>query len=290
MTSPPLLEFLGAEVVPSGLRAEISRDLYGAYEAASGGVVAALAVAGARRRAEGRRPLALDCQFVQRARVGVVHVETTLRREGRALSVVEVEVTDGNGVLAALATATFIDPAALRSIDDAGMVRPGASVEYAEASPFQLRRPNVPIVGTLSPRVALTAADLVATVLEVPWDEPGTAAEAACLAADMAVGPAVTRDLEGTDTPHPNPDLSLRFAGLDAGSEVAGVARLERIAGGVALVRIEVFSGIELLAVGCSTAVLLDGIAGDAETSAAESSDSEPVAGAHDALPPPPSS
>jgi len=74
----------------------------------------------------------------------------------------------------------------------------------------------------------------------------------------MSVGPPVAAELQGTGTPHPNPDLSLRFTGDDAGPEVAGVARLERIAAGVAAVRIEVFSGVELIAVGCSASLLLD--------------------------------
>jgi hypothetical protein len=38
---------------------------------------------------------------------------------------------------------------------------------------------------------------------------------------------------------------------------MAGVARLERIAAGVATVRVEVFSGVDLIAVGISTALLL---------------------------------
>lgn len=255
---PGLLEFLSAQTVDDGLRAEVVPEHYGAYEGAFGGLVAALALAAARGRAPDRRPLSLDCRFIRGVRAGAVDVHTTLRRAGRTVSVVEVEVVDGSGEVAATATVGFVDPAQLRSIDDAGMVRPGASVQYAEASPFQLRRARVPVVGTLMPRVALTAAGLVATVLEVPWAEAGTAAEAACLAADMAVGPPVAAELQGTGTPHPNPDLSLRFTGDDAGPEVAGVARLERIAAGVATVRIEVFSGVELIAVGCSASLLLD--------------------------------
>lgn len=255
MTS--LYEFLRAEPTDRGLRAEVTRDLYGAYEGAFGGLVAAFALAAARRVAPARRPVALDCRFLSGLAAGVVHAEATVRRAGRTLTVVEVDVRDGNGVLAATATASFVDPDVLFPFDDAAMVRPGASVAYAEASPFQLRRSDVPIVGTLGPRVALTAADLVATVLEVPWDEGGAAAEAACLAADMSVGPPVARELQGEWVPHPNPDLSLRFSGETVGPEVAGVARLERIAAGVATVRLEVFSGAELVAVGCSSALLL---------------------------------
>jgi hypothetical protein len=150
-----------------------------------------------------------------------------------------------------------VDPQSLHVVDDAAMVRPGASVTYAEASPFQLRRADVPVVGSLGPRVSLTSADLVATALEVPWNEPGTGGEAACVVADMAAGPAVAPEIESDWVPHVTPDLSLRFCGHDAGVEVAGVARLERVTHGVATVRLEVFSGVELLAVGCSSTLLL---------------------------------
>ena len=164
---------------------------------------------------------------------------------------------DGRERLAASATAGFVNEEALYSFDDGEMVRPGASVDYAEASPFQLRRSDAPIVGTLEPRVALTDPGLMATVLQVPWDEEGTGPEAACLAADMSVGPPVARELENGWVPHPNPDLSLRFVGEEVGPEVAGVARLERVAAGVAATRIEVFSGIDLVAIGSSASILL---------------------------------
>ena len=57
--------------------------------------------------------------------------------------------------------------------------------------------------------------------------------------------------------PHPNPDLSLRFAGDVTGREVAAAGRLERVAGGVALVGIEVRSGHDVVAVGTSCSLLL---------------------------------
>ncbi len=252
-----LHEFLGAESTGDGLRAEVRRDLYGAYEGAFGGLVAAFALSAAREVAPGRRPVGLDTRFLTGLAAGSVHAEANIRRAGRTLTVVDVDVLDPNGSLAATATASFVDPETLFDFDDDAMVRPGASVAYAEASPFQLRRSDVPVVGTLGPRVSLTDAALVATVLQVPWDEAGTAPEAACLVADMAVAPPVARELRGEWVPHPNPDLSLRFTATDVGPEVAGVARLERVAAGVAAVRLEVFSGVELLAVGCSSVVLL---------------------------------
>jgi acyl-coenzyme A thioesterase PaaI-like protein len=252
-----LFEFLRAEATDDGLTAEITRDDYGAYEGAFGGLVAALSLAAARRVAEGRRPVSLDARFLRRLEAGGVHARAEVVRSGLTLTTVEVTVTDSHGVPCAVASTSFVDPTTLQDVDDAAMVRPGASVAYAEATPFQLRRRDVPIIGTLGPRVALTAPGLVATVLPVPWDEPGTAPEASCLAADMSVGPPVARDLDSDAANHPNGDLSLRFCADDAGPEIAGVARLERISAGVATVRMEVFSGVELLAVGCASSLLL---------------------------------
>jgi acyl-coenzyme A thioesterase PaaI-like protein len=254
-----LLEFLGGEEMEDGMRFRLGRDLHGAFEGAFGGVVAACSLVAARMLAGGRRPVSLDCQFIRSLPAGEVIARPSLVRTGRTRTVVVVDVGDDRDDLAAGAVASFADPDFLHPFDDAGMVRPGASVAYKEASPWKLRTDVAPIVGTLEPRFKLTDPGLMATVLQVPWDgEDGTGAEAACLAADMAVGPPVAADLGDSWVPHPNPDLSIRFANDAAVREVAGIARLERIASGVAIVRVEVFSGIELLAVSISTSLLLN--------------------------------
>lgn len=253
-----LAEFLGARVTDAGTSFEITRDLYGAFEGAFGGVVAVCCLVAARAEEPDRRPVALDCRFLRGLQAGRVEARTSVIRRGRRLSLIEVRVHDERDGLAAMALASFVEPGALHPLSDDQMVRPGASVTYAEASPFQLRRSDAPIVGTLGPRLKLTDPGLLSTVLQVPWDEPGTAPEAACLVADMAVGPPLERELADDWVPHPNPDLSLRFVGEDSQSEVAGVARLERVGAGLAAIRFEVFSGAELLAVGCASALLLE--------------------------------
>jgi acyl-coenzyme A thioesterase PaaI-like protein len=250
-------EFLGVTDQGGRLAFSLGRDLQGAFEGAFGGVVAACALVAARRELGERRPVALDCRFLHAIPVGTLRAEVRVVNEGRTMSVAAVDLIDGRQRLAATALVTFAAQDALHALDDAGMVRPGASVGYAEASPWQMRKTNVPIVGTLEPRVALTDPGLVATVLRVPFDPEGAGCEAACLVADMAVEPPVAADLGDSWVPHPNADISLRFAGTESGPEMAGVARLERIAAGVATVRVEVFSGVDLIAVGISTALLL---------------------------------
>lgn len=237
---------------------ELGRELHGAFEGAFGGVVAAVALTTARDAAPERRPIALDCRFLRGVPAGEVRARVETVREGRTVTVLRVLVEDAEGDLCATADASLADPAALHPLDDAGMVRPGASIAYAEASPWELRRADAPIVGTLEPRIALTDPGLLATVLKLPWDERDRAPEAACLAADMSVGPPVARELGDHWVPHPNPDLSLRFAVDDVDTdEVAGVARLERVGAGVAVVRFEVFAAMDLVAVGCCSSILL---------------------------------
>lgn len=250
-------EFLGAELQDDDVHFALGRDLHGAFEGALGGVVAACALVAARRLSAGRRPVSLDCRFLHPIPAGTLCARPRLVQEGRTISAVAVDLVDTESRLAATASVTFADQASLHPLDDTGMVRPGASVTYAEASPWQMRKTSVPIVGTLEPRVALTDPGLVATVVRLPFDAEGASAEAACLVADMAVEPPVSADLGDSWVPHPSADLSLRFAGTEMGPEVAGVARLERIAAGLATVRVEVFSGVDLVAVGLSSVLLL---------------------------------
>jgi hypothetical protein len=63
--------------------------------------------------------------------------------------------------------------------------------------------------------------------------------------------------MQGERVATPNPDLSLRFCGDVTTDHVVGLARTERAAGGVATIRISVWSGEELVAVGVSSSLLL---------------------------------
>lgn len=253
-------DFIAAEPDGDDLTFAVTPGHYGELEGASGGYVAAVCCAAARRCAPERRPVALDFRFVRSLRSGRSRARTRVLRGGRTLTLVDVEVDDSNGVLGAAATVSLVNPEVLHPLDDEAMVRPGASVTYAEASPFELRRTDAPILGALAPRMKLTDPNLFSTVFRVPWDASEAGAEAACLAADLSVRPPLDQELADAGrewVPHRNPGLSLRFAADRAGEEVVGVSRLERVAGGIAPVRIEVFNRMELTAVGCSLSLLL---------------------------------
>src|SRR5207244_1885291 len=167
----------------------------------------------------------------------------------RRLSCVSVAVHQDDARLAARATISFVAPDALRPLSRVDPVAPLPSYDEGRSWPPV----GAPIIETLAPRTVPWPEPGVATALRVPWDEPGAAAEAACLPADMCVGPPVALGLAGEAVAHPNPDLSLRFAGPMTGTEVIGVGRMERVHAGLATVSIQVWSASGLATLGVSS-------------------------------------
>ena len=98
----------------------------------------------------------------------------------------------------------------------------------------------------------------IATVVAIPWDPEADGAEGACLAADLSVGPPVDAVLpKGTWVPHPNPDVSLRFAGPVTSADLVAVATCRRVARGIATVESEVWDAGELVASAISTSLFM---------------------------------
>lgn len=253
-------EFLQGKPAADGdWRFTIGRDRHGAFGGAFGGLVAACTVVVARTAAPGRRPLSLDARFLRGLPAGDALLRPTIVHVGRSLTCVTVDVVDASSRLATRSTIYLVEPGALREVDHPGEGETAPrSVRWSEGTAW--RNPDgmdVPIVSTFAPRAVGRAAQGIGTALRVPWDEPGASAEAACLAADICVGPPVAGAFPGTPTPAPNPDLSLRFTGEDAAEEVVGWGLLKGITAGVATVGIEVRSGAALLAVGVSCSLLL---------------------------------
>jgi acyl-coenzyme A thioesterase PaaI-like protein len=253
-------EFLQGEPVGDGSwRFTVGEERHGAFGGAFGGLLAACTAHVARQVAGGRRPVALDARFLRSLPAGEARLVPTVVHPGRSLTCVQVDVVDRRDRLATRSTVHLVAPEALRPVD-----HPGEGGAAPEATPWEVgtawRNPpgmEVPIVRTFAPRAVGQGELGIATALRVPWDEPDTAAEAACLAADICVGPPVAGAFPGAPTPAPNPDLSLRFAGREAGPEVVGWGRLERIDGGLATVRVEVRSGADLVAIGVSCSLVL---------------------------------
>jgi len=245
--------FLDAE--PAGERRwrfELGRELHGAFGGVFGGAVAACALVVARQLAPGKVPAALDCRFLRGLPAGTASVTATVLHAGRSLSCVSVDVIDERDRLATRATVSLVAPDALADLDggSAGPPEPTGADGWSPAPGV-----DIPIVATLEPRLASLGDRGMASIIRLPW----RSAEAACMAADLCVGPPVAAAVRGQPVSHPNPDLSLRFAGPVTGEELVGVGRVDRVAGGVAAVSIEVWSDADLVAIGVSTSLLLPG-------------------------------
>jgi acyl-coenzyme A thioesterase PaaI-like protein len=254
--------FLGGEPASDGTwRFSMGRELYGAFGGVFGGAVAAASLLAARSTAPDRQSVALDCRFVRSLPAGEARAVPSIVHEGRTLSCISIDVLDGRGRIATRATVSLVDPAVLEPLDHAGASVAAPGTGASGGSPW--RRPpgvDAPIIDTLEPRLVGRDDRGIATAIRVPWEDSDAGAEAACLVADLCVGPPVAAAFPDRWIPHPNPDLSLRFSSARLDEPVAvGVGRLERIAAGLASVRIEVWSGAELAAVGVSSSLLLPG-------------------------------
>jgi acyl-coenzyme A thioesterase PaaI-like protein len=252
---PSLREFLCAEQLENNAwRFHVPRELHGAFGGAFGGVVAAATIVTARSVAEGRTPNALDCRFVRGLRAGDAVATATVINAGRTLSTVSVDLTDEEGRLCTRATISLVDREALKRIEREAP-RAGDWKTHAEATKWP---PVAPIVEAIDSRFVGEEGREFSIAVIVPWDvSPHDSAEAACLAADMAVGAPAGYAGAREKVSTPNPDLSLRFFGDVTTSELVGVGRLERATNGVAAIGLEVWSDRQMVATGISTALLI---------------------------------
>jgi acyl-coenzyme A thioesterase PaaI-like protein len=250
--------FLGFERGRDGPRFELGDHLRGAFGGIFGGAVAACAVRAARDVVPERRPASLDIRFLRGLPPGTAEAQASVLHAGRSLTTVRIDLV-GERRLAASATLGLVDPAALHPLD-----RPASrsAPDEPDGEGSAWRVPDgveAPIVDTLGPRIVRADDEVVVTAVRAPWLEQGAGAEVACLAADMCVGPPVAAATRGEPIPHPNPDLSLRFAAEPLDTRLIAVGRLERVDGGLATVGIEVWSSQDLVAAGVSSSILLAG-------------------------------
>jgi acyl-coenzyme A thioesterase PaaI-like protein len=252
-------EFLGGEQTADGTwRFSMGSELHGAFGGVFGGAVAAATLLTARSLNPARLPVALDCRFVRSLPAGEARVMPSVVHEGRTLSCVSVDVLDERDRVATRATVSLVDPVVLEPLDHPGASTSARWTSHADGARWT-RPPGVeaPIIDTLEPRVVGRDERGIASSIRVPWQDTTAGAEVACLAADLCVGPPVAAAFPDRWIPHPNPDLSLRFSVVAIDEPVVAVGRLERIAAGLASVRIQVWSGGELAAVGVSSSLLL---------------------------------
>jgi acyl-coenzyme A thioesterase PaaI-like protein len=254
-----LTTFSGQRIDDQGWRFDLQKQFNGAFGGTNGGVLSAVSLYAA-RTATGRRPASLDSRYLRGFRPGTARVLVSPLNEGRSVSVLGVDVVDDEDRLCTHSVVTLVEQTALATeISQTGHIDPPDNLSsFAEGKRWtEPRGMEIPLISTFEP-AALGGQGLeTTTATRVIWSEPGTAAEAACIAADISVGPPVARAVRGAAST-PNPDLSLRFCGhTDPGQHLAASCHLEAIVNGLASTQISVWNEDELLAIGISTTTCL---------------------------------
>lgn len=246
--------FGGRPLEEGAWRFELEERFNGAFGGTNGGVLTALSVFVA-RSGSGRRATSIDSRYLRSFRPGAARVVPTVLNAGRSLTVVRVDVVDAGGRLCTHSTVTLAAPEVLaRDLNrSGGLARPDMS-DFAAGRPWpQPPKQPIPMLDTFRPTSLGATDDDVFTGVASVFDEPGTSAEAACIAADISVGPPVMRAARGGAS-IPNPDLSLRFVRTaPPAAHLVGVCSLDAIDAGIATTRIAVWQEDLLLATGVST-------------------------------------
>jgi acyl-coenzyme A thioesterase PaaI-like protein len=254
-----VMAFGGQPLADGAWLFELGERWNGAFGGTNGGVLSALSVFAA-RRASGRRPASVDSRYLRSFRPGTARVVPTRLSEGRALSVLGVDVIDAQDRACAHSTVTLAAPEALaRGLDREGSLRRPEMAAVRDGRPWpRSAELSIPMLDTFRPLSLGSNEHEVFTAVAAVWDEPGTSAEAACIAADVSVGPPVMRAVRGAAA-IPNPDLSLRFVSAppETADHLVAVCALAGIEQGLATTRIAVWQEERLLAIGVSTTTCL---------------------------------
>jgi len=239
---------------------EIDKRFNGAFGGTNGGVLSAISVHVA-RQLSGRRVASIDSRYIRGFRPGTARVVSRLVNKGRTLTVMDVDIVDAQDRLCTHSVVTLVEQNALAADVQRSdhLIPPEDLAAWQDGKPWRLPKGpmEIPLIETFEP-TALGGSDLTTiTGTRVIWRESGTSAEAACIAADISVGPPVARAVRGAAST-PNPDLSLRFCGSsDPADFLAASCTLRSIDGGLASTSIDVWNGADLLAVGVSTTTCL---------------------------------
>jgi len=238
---------------------ELEHRFNGAFGGTNGGVLSAISLYVARLETE-RRPASIDSRYIRGFRPGTARVEVTGIKTGRTLSVLSIDIFAADDRLCTHSVVTLVEQNALaEEVQHANQAVPSVNLAAWEDGKLW-RQPGgqiIPLIDTFEPRSLAGGNDETATATRVVWQEPGTSAEAACIAADISVGPPVARAVRGSAST-PNPDLSLRFCGTsDPGGHLIASCELRSIVNGLASTSISVWNRTELLAVGVSSTTCL---------------------------------
>ncbi len=238
---------------------ELEHRFNGAFGGTNGGVLSAISIHVARLETE-RRPASIDSRYIRGFRPGTARVEITPFNKGRTLTVMGIDIVDADDRLCTHSVITLVEQSALaEGIQQTSHVTPDANLASWEEGKLwrQPKGQDIPLIETFEPRSLGGKDQETTTATKVVWEEPGTSAEAACIAADISVGPPVARAVRGAAST-PNPDLSLRFCGTgDPSGHLIATCELRAIVNGLASTSISVWNGKGLLAVGVSSTTCL---------------------------------
>ncbi len=242
---------------------DLAEEMNGGFGGTNGGCLAAICVFAARDLAPDRLPIGVDARFIRGFRPGPATVVPTVLNAGRTLTTVCVDVRTDEGKLATRGTVSLVAREALAHLSAETETTPPKGLrDYGEGKPW--RHPSekyrIPLIDTFSPAYLGRVDGAMATASKIIWDGADAGAEAACIAADISVGPPVARHLGRQQLAIPNPDLSLRFTGSEpAADHLVSLCRLDSLDGGLASTSLQVWSGECLIATGISTTTVLKG-------------------------------
>lgn len=237
---------------------EVDERFNGAFGGTNGGVAAAISLYAARDGSDVLAAAAIDCHFLKSCRPGRVTVRRRILNQGRTLTVVATETEDHEHRICTTALVTLVDRNAL-----ANHVSFAAERHVARGSPDQAmpwkhpKGARIPLIDTFLPEIVGANSDTTTTRIQLPFETRRATAEAACIAADISVGPPVGRAVAGRAS-LPNPNLALRFSGTPADSAaLLSQCRLAVIHAGMACTEIAVSTETALIGVGVSMTTCL---------------------------------
>ncbi len=239
---------------------DLAEEFNGAFDGTNGGVLSAICVFVA-RSTSGRRPASIDSRYIRSFRPGTARVRLETVSEGRTLWVMRVSVVDDGDRLCTQSSVTLVESGALavglqQTNADS---QPDGLIPWDDGKPWQQPRGPmvIPLIDTFEPTALGGRDGEIITGSRVAFDDAELCAEAACIAADLSVGPPVARAVKGAAAT-PNPDLALRFCASSApGERLVAACKLVGIDAGLAATRIGVWNATELVAIGVSTTTCL---------------------------------
>jgi len=235
----------------------------GAFGGTNGGLLAALCVFCARHAAPGREPIGLDARFIRGFSPGAAKTTMEVLHHGRTLTTVTVDIRDNDDRLSTRGSVTLVAPDALAELDYPAKSPPTEDITPladGKVWPQPGGKMFIPLIDTFQPRYLGRSDQGIATAVGLPWKAAGNGAEAACIAADISVGPPVASALKGQLLAIPNPDISLRFTGRQVTRDhLVSHCALVALNSGIATTYLSVYDGETLIANGVSSTTCLSG-------------------------------